>query len=462
MKISFCLKAGFIGTALASAQVCRAESQTNQADIDDLKQQLQILQQKVNALENQHQEPQTQSQSPSKPSAALTVGQDGVTFRSADSNFIAGLHAWVQADSRTFFQDEHSAGIDGFVLRRARLIFTGTLFHDFDFNLTPEFAGSSAPQILDAYLNYHYSPAFQLEVGKFKPPIGLEALEPDIWTSFNERSLATDLAPYRDIGAELHGDLLGGVFSYAAGVFNGLPDLNTTTVNANYDNDVAFAGRIFVSPFKQTTIAPLKGFGAGVSGSYEYDRTNASAAGLTPGYTTDGQQKFFTYSASTAPGGPHWRVSPQGYYYWGPIGFLGEYIVSGQRVEKITAPVAFDDLHNTAWEVSGGWVLTGENASYAGVMPRHPFSIENGGWGAWQIVGRYARLNVDNGTFPAFASATGSASRAEAWAVGLNWYLNADLRANLSFSRTTFNGGSANPATQKAEEVLFTRVQLAF
>jgi phosphate-selective porin OprO/OprP len=461
MKIKLCLIIAIIGTELAAASFCQAQSQTNQTDLDDLKQQLQILQEKVNSLEQQ-QVAQAKSEEPSKPTATLTVGQDGVNFRSANSNFVAGLHAWVQVDSRTFFQDEHSAGIDGFVLRRARLIFTGTLFHDFDFNLTPEFAGSGAPQILDAYLNYHYSPAFQLQVGKFKPPIGLEALEPDIWTSFNERSLATDLAPYRDIGAELHGDVFGGVFSYAAGVFNGLPDLNTTTINANYNNDLAFAGRIFVSPFKQTTIAPLKGFGAGVSGSYEYDHTNASAAGLTPGYTTDGQQKFFTYSSTTAPDGPHWRVSPQGYYYWGPLGFLGEYIVSDQRVEKITAPVAIDDIHNTAWEVSGGWVLTGENASYAGVTPRHPFSIENGGWGAWQIVGRYARLNADNGAFPAFASATGSASRAEAWAVGLNWYLNADLRANLSFSRTTFNGGSANAVAKKPEEVLFTRVQLAF
>jgi phosphate-selective porin OprO/OprP len=448
-----------IGTQLAAASLCRAQSETNSpSDIEDLKQEIQVLQQKMDALEHRQQE----SQAAVKPSASLTVGADGVNFRSANSNFVAGLHGWVQVDSRTFFQDQHTPGIDGFLLRRARLIFMGTLYHDFDYNLTPEFAGSS-PQILDAYLNYHYRPELQLELGKFKPPVGLEALQPDIYTFFNERSLVSDLAPYRTIGAELHGDVFGGVFSYAGGVFNGLPDLNTTTVNANYENDLAFAGRIFVSPFKQTTIAPLKGFGAGVSGSYEYDHTNAAAAGLTPGFTTDGQQKFFTYSSSTVPDGAHWRISPQGYYYWGPFGLIGEYIVSDQRVEKITAPVARGQLHNSAWEVSGGWVLTGEDDSYNGVKPLHPFSIENGGWGAWQIVGRYARLNVDDNAFSqAFASATAAASRAETWAVGVNWYLNANLRANLSFSRTTFNGGSANPVTIKPEEVLFTRVQLAF
>jgi phosphate-selective porin OprO/OprP len=346
-------------------------------------------------------------------------------------------------------------------LRRARLIYTGTLFHNFDYNFTPEFGGTS-PQILDAFINYHYDPELQLQIGKYKPPVGLESLQPDIYTFLNERSLATDLVPYRDIGAELHGDIFGGALSYAGGVFNGMPDYNTTTINANDQNDLAFAGRIMVSPFKQTSIAPLKGFGAGVSGTYEYDHTNSATAALTPGYTTDGQQKFFTYLPTTMPYGPHWRVSPQGYYYWGPFGMIGEYVISDQRVED-NATLAKADLHNTAWEVSGGWVLTGEDASYAnGVIPRHPFSVDGGGWGAWQIVGRYARLNVGDGAFPTYASATGSASRAEAWSVGLNWYLNTNLRANLSFSRTTFNGGSASAVAVHPEEVLFTRVQLAF
>jgi phosphate-selective porin OprO and OprP len=461
MKTTQWLVIALTAAQLAAASRSRGESETNNdSDIEYLKQQIHVLEGKVDALEHQ-QRAQPAPQVAAKPSAGLTVGSDGLNFRSANSNFVAGLHAWVQVDSRTFFQDEHTPGIDGFLLRRARLIFTGTLFHDFDYNLTPEFAGS-APQILDAYLNYHYRPEFQVEMGKFKPPVGLEALEPDIYTFFNERSVVSDLAPYRDIGAELHGDVLGGVFSYAGGIFNGLPDLTTTTINANYENDLAFGCRIFVSPFKQTTIAPLKGFGAGISGSYEYDHTNAAAAGLTPGYTTDGQQKFFTYASTTSPDGPHWRISPQGYYYWGPLGIMGEYIISDQRVEKTTAPIATGDMHNSAWEISGGWVLTGEKDSYQGVTPRHPFSIENGGWGAWQIVGRYARLNVDDAAFPTFASVTASASRAEAWSVGLNWYLNTNLRANLSFSRTTFDGGSANSATQKPEEVLFTRVQLAF
>ncbi len=450
---------------MATASILKAQTTTNdETDIQALKQEIQQMEQKLDTLERQQQQNQQAITEASHPSAHLSVGSDGVNFISADSNFVASLHGWVQVDSRTFFENKKGPpGIDGFLLRRARPIFQGTLFHDYDFMFTPEFAGSGAPQILDAYVNYHHVPELQLEVGKFKPPVGLEALEPDIYTFLNERSLATDLVPYRSVGAELHGDLFGGIFSYAAGIFNGLPDYTTTTINANYDNDMAFAGRVFTMPFKETSISALQGLGFGVSGSFEHDETNATTAGLTPGYTTDGQEKFFTYSSSTVPDGRHWRISPQGYYYYGPLGIMAEYVVSDQEVKKISKPVATAPLENTAWEVSGGWVLTGENDSYKGVTPRHPFNLQGGGWGAWQIVGRYEELHIDSGAFPDFASATTSASEAHAWSAGINWYLNNNVRANVSFSRTIFTGGGASgTTTAQPEDVLFTRVQLAF
>jgi phosphate-selective porin OprO/OprP len=113
-------------------------------------------------------------------------------------------------------------------------------------------------------------------------------------------------------------------------------------------------------------------------------------------------------------------------------------------------------------------VLTGEDATFNGVTPRHPFDPRNGGWGALQLVARYAELDVDKAAFPAFANPATSASEAHAWAVGLNWYLNKNIRVNTSFSRTTFTGGGGAGAsvpaavTQHPEDVFFTRIQLSF
>ncbi len=403
---------------------------------------------------------------PSKSMASISAGADGFSFQSEDTNFVIALHGLIQADSRTFWSDDKAKGNDAFLLRRARPILSGTVYRDFDFLFTPDFAGNTV-QIVDAQINYRLQPELQLQVGKMKPPVGLEALQAEQFTFFNERSLATDLVPYRDLGAELHGDLFGGVISYAGGIFNGVPDYLTTTTNTDFDNDKSFDARIFLQPFKNTSISALRGLGVGVAGTYQVDSgttNNGNTTGLTQGFTTDGQQKFFTYSNSVASTGVHTRITPQGYYYWGPFGLLGEYVENDDHVSNFAKKKTSANLENTAWDISGGYVLTGEDDSYTGVTPNHPFSPFNGRWGAVQLVGRYAELNVDKNAFKGYADPTTSASEAGAWSVGVNWYLNRNIRVNASYSKTTFEGGNGPKATvsKQPEEVFFTRVQLSF
>jgi phosphate-selective porin OprO/OprP len=501
MKINRWLLGTIIGTQFAFNSFAADDAATNSteaAEIEALKQEVRQLDQKVESLENQHQaEPQTTATADkdqiqeldqkvrvlerereldqqaaadaAKIQPKITLGANGFSFGSADSNFVASLHGLIQTDSRTFFNDGGgTVGKNTFLLRRARPIFTGTVFRDFDFNFTPDFGGS-AVLIYDAYLNYHYNPALQLEAGKFKSPVGLEALQSDTWTSFNERSIVSDLVPNRDIGFELHGDLFGGAVSYAAGIFDGAPDYTTPTApltTQDADDDKAFAGRLFFQPWKTSSVAALQGLGFGFGGSYEEDR-EAASGNLSSGFKTDGQQTFFSYAAGVIGNGAHWRISPQGYYYYGPFDLLGEYVISDQEVSRTTAPLASADLRNTAWEISAGWVLTGEAASYNGLTPKHPFDPGKNQWGAWQIVARYANLDVDDAAFAGAApfAAAGSASGAKAWSVGLNWYLNKNIRVDTSFSRTTFeHEGAAAPTavTAQPENALFTRVQLSF
>ena len=75
-------------------------------------------------------------------------------------------------------------------------------------------------------------------------------------TSFNERSLVTDLVPNRDVGLQFWGDIDGGVLSYAAGIFNGVGDAQNSS-NSAFENEVEFAGRLFAQPFKNSDIDGL-------------------------------------------------------------------------------------------------------------------------------------------------------------------------------------------------------------
>jgi phosphate-selective porin OprO/OprP len=413
-----------------------------------------------------------------KTTPILTAGADGFGFSSADKDFSLRLRGVVQADSRTFFDDGGIVGNDGLLLRKARPIIEAKVYRDFDFLFRADFGGSTV-QVLDAYANYRYKPELQLRVGKMKSPVGLELLQGDTDFTFNERALATSLVPNRDVGAQFHGEVFEGRLNYAAGIFNGVGD-NRSSANADFEDDKEFAGRLFAHPFKKTSINALQGLGFGVGGSYGSVQSPSTTAlpsttgGTLPGYSTDGQQQFFAYNptggAVVLASGEHWRVSPQFYYYWGPFGLMGEYAISNQKVDRTVGGVTTDSarLGHKAWEVTASWVLTGEDATYKSVVPRRPFSPANGGWGAWQLVARYASLDVDDAAFPLFSDPAISATEADSWSVGLNWFLNKNVRFVTSFSRTTFKGGGGpgttapSIVTRQPENVLFTRVQLAF
>jgi phosphate-selective porin OprO/OprP len=450
------------------------------------KQRLEQLNQQVKDLQRQRELDEEAAQAKAKETPRITLGDQGFSLASANGNFGLRFGAVLQVDSRTFIDDGGTVGNDGFLLRRARPIMAGTVFRDFDLLFVPDFGTGNnggnggttpTPQIFDAYLNYRYSPELQLEAGKFKSPIGLEQLQADRDILFNERALPTDLVPNRDVGFMLHGDLFGGAISYAAGVFNGVGDARNSS-NSDFEDQKAFEGRLFFLPFKKSSAPALQGIGFGVGGGFEkIQGTNTAAlpattGGTLPGFATVGQQQFFAYNPANAvvvATGQHWRLSPQAYYYYGPFGLLGEYVISDQQVSRraLTNP-ATAYLRNTAWEVTGSWLLTGEDATYGPVIPLRNFNPREGAWGAWQLVARYSQLNVDNNTFPLFANPVTSAIAAHEWSVGLNWYLNRNVRFDLSYSQTRFDGGGGSGAsppasvTRQDEKVIFTRVQLAF
>ena len=430
---------------------------------------VQELDQKVRVLERNRELEVEAAEAKAKQAPTLTIGEKGFAFASADTNFLFQLKGVLQVDSRTFFGDD-IAGNDGFLLRRARPIFQGTVFRDFDFMFVPDFGGSGSPQIFDAYINYKYSQALQLQAGKFKTPFGLEQLQSDKDVLFNERSLVTDLVPNRDLGIMLQGNLWDGTLNYAAAILNGVADGRNSS-NVDIEDDKAFAGRIFAHPFKRTSIDLLKGFGIGLAGTYE-SLQGTNVAALANGYATVGQQTFFAYNPtnrSVVASGDHWRISPQAYWYYGPFSLMGEYAISEQGVALGGRgdPVS-TDLQHHGWQVSGGWVLTGEPASFTGVVPRRNFNPRAGAWGALQLVARYSELKIDDDAFPLYANPATSASSASEWSVGLNWYLNRNVRVGTSFSHTDFSGGGGTgtsaPAavTRQSENVLFTRIQLAF
>jgi len=179
-----------------------------------------------------------------------------------------------------------------------------------------------------------------------------------------------------------------------------------------------------------------------------------------PQYRTPGQNRFFKYDDSVVASGDHTRISPQGYFYRNSFGLLAEYIESEQTLSEGAVEA---DITNKAWQVLASYVLTGESASYTGVLPASPVAAGGGGWGAFEVAARYGELKVDDDAFDlGFASLSSQAREARAWTVGVNWYLTANAKLALNYSQTEFDGGAAGGSDRDDEKAIFTRAQIAF
>ena len=441
--------------------------------IDQLDQEIRILKRQRELDQEQAQQKADQAAQKAKQTPIVTAGQDGFALKSADGNFVLRLRGYAQADGRLYLDDQAHNGTDTFLMRRVRPILEGTVYRDFDFRLMPDFGnGAASTTILqDAYVEWHYWPWLKIRAGKYKVPVGLEWLQEDRWTSFAERGLPTGLVPQRDVGVQLSGDLFGGAVTYAAGIFNGVVDGGIADVDTWDSKDGA--ARLFVQPFKNTDIDALKGLGFGSGWTLGNQQFTGTATNLAT-YKTTGQNTFFSYRSGVAPNGLESRLAPQGYYYWGPVGLLAEYVLADQRLQ---AGALHHYVRNSAWQTEASVVLTGENATYNGVTPRHPFDPKAGGWGAFEIVARYGDLHVDPGAFNAnptaaglrFASPITAAQEAREWGVGLNWYLNRNVKIVLDYEETEFDGGSGTATSttysvkdRATERVLLTRAQFSF
>jgi phosphate-selective porin OprO and OprP len=472
--------------ALLSAAAGSVLGQDVSSELQQLKQTISELSQKVKVLERNKELEAEAAEAKAKTLPTLNLGAGGLSASSADSNFTFKIRGYVQADSRVFLGDDETVkGNDTFLLRRVRPIIEGSVWKDYEYRLMMDFAsgitsgtGNNA-FLQDGYINWHHWDEVQLQVGKFKEPVGLERLQSGANLLFIERGLPTQLVPNRDVGVQIHGKLWGNLLAYQLGYFNGVEDGGSGDVEVS-DDGKDVAGRLFVHPFDKTDIEPLKKLGLGIA------FTHGTHVGALRNYTTSGQQTWFRWRTGTgastnAPNvtgdGDVTRVAPQAYYYWGPFGVFGEYVISSHDVARKAgnAPrqTRYGSFDNTAWQVAASYFLTGEENSFGAVQPKRPFAWGHGGWGALELAARVGELEVDEDLFAdtdpsasagADFATVASAQKIREWGVGLNWHLNRNVKASVNYLNTDFQGGSKTrgEVTAKDEDAIFARVQLSF
>jgi phosphate-selective porin OprO/OprP len=386
------------------------------------------------------------------PPARVVAGQDGIAIESGNGEYRLQIGWLLQADGRFAAPDDAAQFVDTFAIRRLRPYLRGRILRRFEFYLNPDFAGGTLV-VQDAYFDTIFSQAFRIRAGKGKHPFGMERLHSASNLLFMDRALPTALAPNRDLGIQVLGDVKGGVFSYLAAVMNGVADGGSADADANDGKDVT--ARIIFRPFTRNIASPLRGLGVAVSGN----TGNQSGAAALPSLRTQIlQQPYFSYATGAAASGRRVRYSPQLFFFRGPFGGWAEYV---HTEVPVTRNGVSDDIAARAWQVAASWVLTGEPATDAGagVRPRAIFDPSTGHWGAFQIAARVHELEVDPAAIDLGFAAVGSSRKAQSWTLGVNWLLTANVKYVLNFERTVFDN---NEGTRRPESGIAFRTQLNF
>jgi phosphate-selective porin OprO and OprP len=454
-----------VALPLATANADPATAELLQR-IDELSQKVLVLERKLEL-----QDETTRAAATSTP--VVKAGPKGFSLQSPDSQNNVKFRGTLHVDGRFFASDDPSSTplVDTWQATRVRPSLEGTVGGIYDFRFTPDF-GQGRTVIQDANVTARFRPDFRVTAGKFKQAVGLERLQSANDIRFVARAFPTSLAPNRDIGLQVGGDLLGNRLNYSVAWTNGSNDGGSSETFGDVDinSDKEWAARLFALPFSNSDSFALRGLGLGIAGTYT-TQDGTTAQPLLPAYRTPAQSTFFSYrggtNSPTVADGERTRVAPQFYYYFGRFGLLGEYTQVSQDVARTTAAGRRTaNLDTTAWQLAASVFLTGEEEAFRGFKPNSVFSLADNTWGAFELVARYHELDPDDAAFlgeaASFSDPAVSARKASAFGFGLNWYLNENLKWVLNYEQTSFEGGAPDGADRKDEKVFLTRFALGF
>jgi phosphate-selective porin OprO/OprP len=446
----------------ASAVGCLAAGATsvNAQDLQQIQAQIEEMQATIKALQKQVADAKAQAAEAS--AAAANAGGSDLDLKvkwkgapelsSEDGKFSFKVRGRLQTDYNAIDQDFDITGrpeVSAAEIRRARLGVEGVVFYNVAYKFEYDFsdADDGDAGIRDAYVEYNgLADGLSLRAGHFKTPNSIDEMTSSRFLTFLERAAFVD-------AFELDRQLGAGViyakdhYTLSAGIFG---------QNAEFDEEWLQDVRTGAA---RATVAPIN---REVNGVHQVLHLGASwrmregAEDLRSDPTNPDEDQRFRYRARGADlhladrfvdtddifdEDTFWGVEAAA--IWGPVHVVGEYTELDAKISPL-----FEGLDPTypAYYVEAGVFLTGETRSYkegefGRIKVKNPVlgGGKGGGWGAWQIAGRYDVIDLtDNATAIPTCEFCGEQ---ETWEVVLNWWLNDYTGLQFQYSQSEINGG---------------------
>lgn len=346
-------------------------------------------------------------------------GGSGVSIAADDGDWEVGIGGRLHLE---YAQHEHDSRmgalpVNGSTTRRARLEMDGLINGVWGWAAEFDFAENKT-SLKDVKMGYE-GENFSLYAGHQKQPysLSLEMSSNDI--PFLERSVDNALvSELTDRAIGLRYETSGDNWFFAGGLFG---DEIGTGIQG--DEGWSTMGRFVYAPIMTDDAVLHLGFRAALR------NTSDPLTFRIKDETTD-WSNFDIVNTGTINGTEEVTMfGPEFAFAVGPFTMMGEY--STMEVSRMLG----DDLDFDAWHVGAALSLTGDNRApyyridageFKGVRPAQEFDPGNGQWGGFEVVARYAAIDLNDGTFVGGTE--------DVVNVGLNWYLNRNMRYLLDWT----------------------------
>ena len=401
-----------------------------------------------------------------RPVVKLDDGRFSIASPSGD--FSLSLRSLVQFDYGYFAQGRNPASVDlnsGSNFRRAQIGLVGTAWRDWSYNFTYDFGGNGVEKngyIYYAYIEYDGLKPFAIRAGAFTPFLAIEDATGSGDLQFLERPASVDVA--RNIAGAPGRE---GVEAFAQGdtylvsvAYTG----KKTTDTGTFDAQEAVLGRASWLAVNQPSVKLL------LDGHVTQVLHPADTA---PNTNTS---NFLSFSNGTELAVDATRTVNTGNIdaksatefgiesaaeYAGLIAQGGWFHYEIDRRTTIPSP------HFSGWYMQASYSLTGERhaydpttASFRSLRPEHPLGTP-GGWGAWEVTGRFSNIDLDYLPFATAANGGVPGGQQNVWNLGVNWYPTNGLRFIVDYYNIQVNHVNA-PANDISANAVGVRSQISF
>ena len=441
------------GTALGAAAfvtgpALAGSAAATQNEIDTLKQQMEMLQQKLDDL---------QISTDTRLKAVKPAGDAYVTLKghptiaSNDGNFTLSFSGRAHMDVATAKADAPLAKYnDGANFRRAEIGVSGTVMKEWSYALTYQLGGSGtdgSSSIKEAFISFDGIKGIKIQAGAIALPYTLDYATSSNDITMIERAAAVNMMV--GLGSDDGRTAFGvrGATDNLFGMVYYTKDKTGNTDPKNHSESDNWVGRVAYA-FHPDANSVLH---VALDGTYSSHFQSSPSLSDRPGIRVDDLKYINTGAIANVDTATYY--GPEAAFAYGPFRVQGEYFKYDFSRKNSLPDLSFD-----AWYLQASWVLTGEaykykmgDAAFGGVKPANPFTLAGGGAGAWEIAARYSDADLNDG------SVIGGHEKLTT--VGLNWYPNSNIRFMVNYIH---GDEEPTPGTSANFDALALRTQFAF